>query len=449
MKNKKILQILAMVNILLVVYPSWGGDRESMVWEDLIKCPSLIFLKENVAFVSFSNLIDFREATQSSIDKYVEFSNQLVDELNDWNIDTSKGRRELIEQYEKRWPRKAEHGSMQNWEGKGWGKSFPQWLLEFPISSLSVMSLDNKTKEVTKYFYGLTAGLETFFPLVSRQPTEEDLNVVSNLYLFSPQVIACPVSADQAVDYEDYLWVIVAGDTTVSYYRDLTPEGYKAPFRVGGNPFWLSCPDEEPLRSSCGLAANGLIYITDPTGRLGFFDVKEKAYSPDFYDIGRPVLAPADNRNNSVFIKKTTEWVECIPQFDQPWEVWLEGRHLPGSVTHILYASDDLLLTFSDESSKLGWYDRIQERSGDAIQITDYLSLYQAAYSVADQKVYFLLADKRTVEGVYYNGMDVGNCQVDVYQLLPDAPPDEKFMKFDETIMIRDARKFAPPNAQN
>ena len=404
----------------------------------MIKCPNLTTLRGRCVFTSFTkNIISLEE--ESQLDK----------EIFGWNIDSTEDREHSVDQYKKYMATRPEPRHPGVWEKNIYWKVFSQGIFGTASYSLSVMSLDNKKKEATKYFYGLTAGLETFFPLVSRQPTEEDLSVVSNLYLISPQVIACPVSADQAVDYEDYLWVIVAGDTTVSYYRDLDPEGYKAPFRVGGNPFWLSCPDEEPLRSSCGLAANGLIYITDPTSRLGFFDVKEKAYSPDFYDIGRPVLAPADNRNNSVFIKKTTEWVECIPQFDQPWDAWPEGRHLPGSVTHILYASDDLLLTFSDESSKLGWYDRIQERSGDAIQIPDYLSLYQAAYSVADQRVYFLLADKRTVEGVYYNGMDVGNCQFDVYQLLPDAPPDEKFMKFDETIMIRDARKFAPPNAQN
>ena len=112
----------------------------------------------------------------------------------------------------------------------------------------------------------------------------------------------CPSRSDQEDDIENdapgkiiYCNSIdkdgdgIIGDTVVNYYREI-PNGYKVPFRGDGNPFWLNYLKSEPQKFSCGLDSNGIIYIVDNKGRLGFFDIPNKNYLPDFYTFQYPIL---------------------------------------------------------------------------------------------------------------------------------------------------------------
>lgn len=273
MKNYKLAIVFVIIFMCTI-----GNSFWSLELNEHFLMPNLIVSNGKIAIV----ILNRYNLTEAEV-------NEIRDEVQKTYSDNIAIRNEIKSKYtsfDKKIRKLIDDSTITFFEASSfWDKILPAWVLENPdFSYMEIMEDVNDNLKNTKHLFGLASTIEYATRYISREASEDEINKLAAFEVI-PEQIFCYYDLQNESD----IWAMVLGDTVVNYYREI-PNGYKVPFRGDGNPFWLNYLKSEPQKFSCGLDSNGIIYIVDNKGRLGFFDIPNKNYLPDFYTFQYPIL---------------------------------------------------------------------------------------------------------------------------------------------------------------
>ena len=134
----------------------------------------------------------------------------------------------------------------------------------------------------------------------------------------------------------------VYGDTQIAEHVLLpNPKGQKGARRYAGNPIYAASEELPPGLQTCGVDANGNIWMADIEGHIAFFNTTTKEYTPKTLMIGgtTKLRIPRENASGSVFVFDDKENRYQEHAASPGGNAVAKDRHVPADTVQILFCN--------------------------------------------------------------------------------------------------------------